>query len=392
MSNVNKTMARQTNDEDGTNSAPAKLPKDADASIQSDDTSFSLVPLSSLPQQAIRWRWPKRIPRGMVTVIAGYQKVGKSLVACNIAATITCGSKFPAGEGTARRGHVIMVNNEDDPQQILGPRIAAASGDLSRVHVMNGQANLSVTNLIDKLEPEMVKTKYLRAVILDPITGVVALNRNSADHVRGVLTALRALAARHNVAITVVVHLNKSKGARAISRVSGSFEWTAASRAAFLVVDEIGTNRHMFLPMANNIGLEPKGLAFEIKEVKVAGGLRAPTVVWEDDLIMFSADDALAVANGRISDPSAVDEATEFVRKAIDGQDWIQAKELFQLADEHGFQRKVIRKAAARLGYRARKKGWGANGYWIYKRTDPDSTDRLHVSDREPTDEDYYEL
>ena len=96
MSNVNKQMARQTNDEGGTNSAPAKLPKDADASIQSDNTSFSLVPLSSLPQVAIRWRWPKRIPRGMVTVIAGYQKAGKSLVVSSIAATITRGRDFPA--------------------------------------------------------------------------------------------------------------------------------------------------------------------------------------------------------------------------------------------------------------------------------------------------------
>jgi putative DNA primase/helicase len=391
MSNVNEKMAREANDQDGTNSAPAKLPKDADASIQSDNTSFSLVPLSSLPQVAIRWRWPKRIPRGMVTVIAGYQKAGKSLVVSSIAATITRGGKFPAGEGKAKRGHVIIINNEDDPQQILGPRIAAAGGDLKRVHVMKGGPNLSVANLVEKLEPEIEKLKYLRAVILDPITGVVALNRNSADHVRGVLAALGTLAARHNIAIIVVVHLNKSKGARAISRVSGSFEWTAASRAAFLVVDQVGTNRHMFLPMANNIGLEPKGLVFHIKEVKVAGGLRAPTVMWEKDPIIISADDALAAASERVSDPSPVDEATDFVRKAIDGQEWIRANELFELADEHGFQRKVVRKAAARLGYRARKKGWGPSGYWIYKTTDPDFKDRLHMSEREPADKSYYD-
>jgi hypothetical protein len=62
----------------------------------------------------------------MVTVLAGYQKTGKSLVACNIAATITRGGKFPAGEGEAKRGHVIMINGEDDPQQARGSQRRAA--------------------------------------------------------------------------------------------------------------------------------------------------------------------------------------------------------------------------------------------------------------------------
>jgi putative DNA primase/helicase len=73
-------------------------------------SASGLVQLSELPQTSIRWRWPERIPTGMVTVVAGYQKTGKSLVVCDIAATITCGGSFPAGEGTAKRGHVIIIN------------------------------------------------------------------------------------------------------------------------------------------------------------------------------------------------------------------------------------------------------------------------------------------
>jgi hypothetical protein len=138
------------------------------------------------------------------------------------------------------------------------------------------------------------------------------------------------LAARRNIAVIVVVHLNKSAGARAISGVSGSFEWTAASRAAFLVVDEVGTDRILFLPMAYNIGLAPEGLAFRIKTKKV-DGIQAPRVVWENEPIKMSADEALAAANGRVSDPSAVDEVLEFVRKAIAGLAWVRSAELFEL-------------------------------------------------------------
>jgi putative DNA primase/helicase len=332
-------------------------------------SGLSLVPLSSVPYRSIIWRWPKRIARGIVTVIAGHQKAGKSLVVCNIAATITRGGRFPAGEGEAKRGHVVIINNEDDAGQILRPRIAAAGGDLKRIHVIKGQANLSATNLIEELEPKIATIKNLRALILDPITSFVALNRNSADHVRSVLTALGALAARRNIAVIVVVHLNKGSGGRAMSRISGSFEWTAASRAAFLIVDEVGTDRHLFVPMANNVGLKPEALAFRVKETKDAK--RVPTIEWDDDLIAVSADDALAAATGRVAETSTTDEAMNLIRQAINGRKSIRATELFKAGQQHGFSRKIIRRAVAKLGCKPKKKGFGAAGYWVYRAAAP---------------------
>jgi hypothetical protein len=89
-------------------------------------------------------------------------------------------------------------------------------------------------------------------------------------------------------------------------------------------------------------------------------------------------------------DPSAVDEALEFVRKAIDGQAWVRSTELYELGQTHGFQRKAIRRAAARLGYRAKKKGYGHGGYRIFKTTDPDFKEGLRMSEAEPDDKDDY--
>jgi putative DNA primase/helicase len=331
-----------------------------------DHTSdFALVPLSTVPRQAISWCWPRRIPRGMVTVLAGYQKSGKSLVACSIAATITCGRKFPGSKHQAKDGHVVILNNEDDAEHVLGPRIAAAGGDLHRVRILQGQANLSAANLIEKLEPELDKIKYLRALILDPMTSVVALNRNSADHVRGVLAALGALAARRNIAVIVVVHLNKSAGSRTISRVSGSFEWTAATRAGFLVVEEVGTSRHMFLPMANNIGLAPEGLAFQIKTKKV-DNIRAPRVVWEEEPIKMSADEALANGSGRADRVAAAREIDEFLRKLLaDGRR--PSKDVLTDGKQNGFSDRQLRAAAKRLGVKIGNTGFGSSKEWFWE-------------------------
>jgi hypothetical protein len=70
-------------------------------------SDFTLVPLSTVPQQAISWCWHRRIPRGMVTVLAGYQKSGKTFVACKIAATITRGRKFPGCKRKTKSAVVI---------------------------------------------------------------------------------------------------------------------------------------------------------------------------------------------------------------------------------------------------------------------------------------------
>ena len=260
----------------------------------SDAKEFGLVQLSELAQTSIPWRWPQRIPTGMVTVLAGYQKTGKSLVACNFAATITRGRRFPAGEGSAKRGHVIIINNEDDPRQMLGPRLAAAGADLHRIHVPNSRWFLNRTNLIEKLESEIKKIQHLRALILDPITSLLSISRNNADDVRAVLTGLGSLAARYRIAIIAVVHLNKSGRGQAISQISGSFEWTAACRAAFLVTHDADGGRHLFLPLPNNVGLKREGLAFHVADIPVQGG-QAPAVIWDDELVKMSADEALAM-------------------------------------------------------------------------------------------------
>ena len=66
---------------------------------------------------------------------------------------------------------MVIINNEDDAQRVLGPRIAAAGGDLKRVHIRQGRSNLSVANLIEKLEPELDKDTIPAGVPVFDIDG-----------------------------------------------------------------------------------------------------------------------------------------------------------------------------------------------------------------------------
>jgi putative DNA primase/helicase len=321
----------------------------------------NLVRLSKLPQQKMSWLWHRRIPIGTVTVIEGQQKSGKSLIGCSVAATVTRGGLFPCSNRAAQRGCVIIINPEDDPATVLSPRLAAAGSDLNRIAIPKEKWPTDISPFIEWLEGEIKKVKRVRAVILDPITGVVSINRNNADQVRAVLTALSGVAARHDIAVVVVVHLNKSAGTQALMRASGSFEWTAASRAGYLVVAEGRTGRHLLVPLPNNIGLNSKGLAFRVKNKKLEDGGRAPAVVWEDKPVTTSADDALA----RNRHSATTTEAIEFLRQTVSQP--ISAKNIIRLGRDAGFSAKELRTARERLGMKPKRVGGiGSKGKWMW--------------------------
>jgi hypothetical protein len=307
------------------------------------------------------WLWHRRIPTGTVTVIEGQQKCGKSLIGCSIAATVTRGGLFPCSKRAAQRGRVIIINPEDDQATVLSPRLAAAGSDLNRIVVPKDGWPSDTSLFIKWLEEEIKRVKRVRVVILDPMTGIVSINRNNADQVRAVLTALSGVAARHDIAVVVVVHLNKSGGTQALMRASGSFEWTAASRAGYLVVAEGRTGRHLFVPLPNNIGLNPKGLAFRVKHKKLKDGGRALAVVWEDTPVTTSADDALA--RNRHSATTA--EAIEFLRQTVHRP--ISAKKIIRLGRDAGFSPKELRTARERLGIKPKRVGGvGSKGKWMW--------------------------
>jgi putative DNA primase/helicase len=321
---------------------------------------LNLVPASEIQLQELQWLWPGRIPVGLVTMIAGDPKTGKSLVACRIAATVTRGANFPCGEGTARRGHVVIIECEDDAKTILRPRLAAARADQTRVHIPT--RNLDRTNFVGELKHMLRRVPHLRAVILDPITALIPTSRNNADQVRTVLSALGGLASDLQIAVIIVCHLNKSRSGTAVSRISGSFEWMAACRAGFLVVNGAEKGQNLFLPLPSNIGLKPEGLAFRVIEVEIEDGQRAPRIRW-GETVSVSADEALARMSHR--DSATTSEAIEFLRQTVTKP--MLAKTVLRFGKEAGFSPKELRTAREKLGIRTKRVGGvAAEGRWAW--------------------------
>ncbi len=201
---------------------------------------------------------------------------------------------------------------------------------------------LSLRRDIEIIRKEALALPQCRLIIIDPISAYLdgADSHNNAD-MRAVIVPLAELARSIGAAIIFVTHLNKSTGGQAIYRATGSLAFVAAARAGFLVTrDKQDSSRRLFLPTKNNLGSDVTGMAYHIQEV---GGV--PRVVWEDEIIVVSADDALKGDNSTDDyEITLVDDAAEWLRELLaDGP--IASNDVKLEAKEAGYSLATLRLA-----------------------------------------------
>ena len=322
------------------------------------------------------WLWVDRFARGKVSMLSGHPGLGKSQASASMAANITRGRAWPDKTKCAI-GRVIFLSAEDDAADTIVPRLKAADADLTLIDIIDsvvevnehgvaleGQFNL-VTDMA-ALEQLLIKLENVAVIFIDPITAYLG---NTDDHknsrVRSVLSPLAKLAEKYNVAIICVSHHNKSGSQEALLRVVGSIGFVAASRAAFAIVkDKEDENRRLFLPLKNNIGNDKTGLAFTIEPVELDGGIKTSRIVWSDEVVTVTADEAMSSSMDD-EHKSAVDEASEFLSDILKNG-LMYVKEIMKLANSENISEKALRNAKKKLGVKIGRKGFGKGGgsFW----------------------------
>jgi hypothetical protein len=332
-----------------------------------------LVPVSSVQATPIQWLWPSRIAIGKVTLIAGHPGLGKSQLTAYLAALVTRGGSWPAKEGSAPVGSVIMLSAEDDIADTIRPRLEAAGANVDRVHVLTSvqevdrDRGFNLSRDVATLREVLAVKSDVKLVVIDPIMAYLAgTDTHKTADVRAVLAPLAELAAESKVAIVAISHLNKGGGSDAMGRVTGSMAFVAAARAAYLVQkDPEDANRRLFLPVKNNLGAHGFGLALRIVERDVSPTIRAPAIEWEPGYVTITADEAMAAAAVNDGEnASALREAEEFLRDALSGGPVTQ-RTIKADANANGISEATLRRAKSRLGVIARKTGM--DGRWVWE-------------------------
>jgi hypothetical protein len=334
-----------------------------------DEAGVRLICLADVQPESVEWLWQDRIPIGKVSLLVGDPGLGKSFATLSIAATVSRGDPFAdrPGEPTEPAA-TILLSAEDDPSDTIRPRLDAAGADVSRVFILTTvrQAHghytpFDLSSDIRRLEEALALVPGTRLIVIDPVTAYLGgSDENKNGDIRGLLTPLADLAAKHRVAILLITHMNKSTKMKAIYRATGTVAFVAAARTVWVVVgDAEEPERRFFLPLKNNLAKAPTGLAFRIED----GAVR-----WESEPVTITVEEALSWKGGKSKGSDDVARAGEWLARYLaDGprpsDECVErGNEALGLNKRLNWWRDSVLKGE--LGGTSRKEGYQGPWYW----------------------------
>lgn len=352
----------------------------------------------------INWLWDSRIPLGKITLFAGNPDNGKSLASTSVASYVTKGKIFPESITQNPPADVLMLIGEDDLEDTAVPRLMAAEADMKRIHflvaarpVKQEDREVRLDMDIPAIEKKLESTPNIRLIIIDPISNYLGeVSMIAEQEVRSILIPLKRAAEKYNVAVVIVMHLNKKSDLDAISRVGGAMAFIGVARCSWLFARNVQEEEEQkegelpteklpdtfsMLRIKNNlVSANRAGLSYSVavKPIPVANepDIITPYIIW-GNVIEGSADDALG--GGRRQQPSepvihraanrpddALQEAIRWLENAL--QDNLPKVSKVLIAEAKagpGIAEKTLRRAKAALKVRDFKDGAPAKFYWV---------------------------
>ncbi|WP_165491819.1 AAA family ATPase [Egibacter rhizosphaerae] len=186
--------------------------------------------LADVPREEIQPLFGGRLLLGKLSALAGIGGVGKSYLSAALAASVSRGDPLPGDEHSGGPAGVLLASFEDEAADTLRPRLEDLGADLTRVSVIDGicdqRGKVAPFTSADAaaLSAEIQARGDVRLVIVDPVGGWLApgVDEYRGSEVRSALEGLRQVAAEHQVAVLLVMHVRKAEADVALHRITGS--------------------------------------------------------------------------------------------------------------------------------------------------------------------------
>jgi len=249
-----------------------------------------LIPFKQLDAFTVRpvnWLWPKRVPRGKVTIVEGDPGVGKSSMVVDLVARMSTGRPWPdegdeiQEERTPHR--VLWMTLEDDPSETILPRVIAAQGDPAYINICTMIPMLARRDGPCRDSELAIERTVLESnsdiLVLDPGSAAVE-DGNSEPIVRQAMGVLYRLGLDHGLTTIWIRHLAKARADREPMMAGiGSIGVSAAARSVLQLIPDHQRRLdcspwdRVLIHVKNNLGpLEPPiryGLEFvEVENIE----------------------------------------------------------------------------------------------------------------------------
>ena len=222
---------------------------------------------------SITWAWDGWLPNGFLSMIAGSQEMGKSILALRIAGCYIMGWPWPDGtEFTGQRGRVVWAEGEAG-QQLNLDRAKAWGLDLSKI--------VTPHQTVDDFQFENEEHRYhlwslmaqpdVRLGVVDSLSGIHGGKEKDAEMQR-VIKPFAELARDEGKPLIVSHHLNKPLHGQVdvltLNRVRGSGTITQTARLVWGIdlPDPHCPDTRRLSVLKTNLGAKPDPLGFSIGE------------------------------------------------------------------------------------------------------------------------------
>ncbi len=333
---------------------------------------------ADLRPESVAWLWKDWLALGKLHILAGAPGQGKTTLALAMAATVTCGGRWPDGSRCSA-GKVLVWSGEDDPADTLLPRLLAMGADASRVYFITATRVDGETHPFDpardmqQLIAEAERIGDVRLLVVDPVVSAVAGDSHKATEVRRALQPIVDLGAAIRAAVLGISHFSKgSAGRDPTERVVGSMAFAAVARlvlcAAKVKGDSDGQDRRILVRSKSNCGPDAGGFEYSIEHRQLEGlpDIQASSINW-GAAIDGTARELLAEAEADANDGEAQDVET-FLRSLL-ADSPMPVKAVKADADGAGYSWDQVKRASMRIGVEKRKDG--LRGGWIWALSSP---------------------
>jgi putative DNA primase/helicase len=334
--------------------------------------SIECVTASSIEPEPMYWLWENRIPLGKLTVFCGPPDTGKSTVAIDIVARGTQGNDWPDAPNSSMPFDVLMLISEDDLADTTVPRLTVAGADLHRVHfakrtIISGQAKraerqIALDTDLEAIETVLRENSAIKLVVLDPISSYLGkLKKNGEEDIRWVLTQMKELAERTGVAVVSIDHFNKNIQQAGIHRLSGAGALGAVPRAVWAFVKDTDDEEKLTRLMLNaklNVVSEAKkaGLKYRFKTVPLTIKDRICELSVIDWLGKSGSDLDEVLHKQADPEKGQLENCAAWLESRLASAP-VPSRIIYTEAERAGYSEKTVKRAVARLGIDAKKKG-----------------------------------
>lgn len=321
------------------------------------------IKASGVDAERVEWLWRERIPKGMITVIAGRPDQGKGLFAAHVAAEVSVDEAIRQGGG-----NVLYSAAEDSHGLMTRPRLEAAGGNLDNVLLWRFALPANGVELA-----QIVVEQNIDLIVMDPFASHLSggISRHS-DNVRHILGPLTELIESTGTSVLIVEHALKRVPANGhvLNAIGGSGSGLpAAARAAYVFgVDPDDEDRRILAPAKFNIGQKPNAFAFEVDVEDITNVGDVPLLVPDDELMAFDPMRLFESKSqpgkvGRPPDKRAA--AAEWLTTYLaDAGKPVLSSTIQEDAKQHAMAAKTLRRAAEDMGIVKAPPGGGRNCTW----------------------------